>query len=205
MSPHYQEGTYLCNVLEQRMSVAKTGTPQFMIKFKPVFMRNFEVPKGDENEWLPLQSICYDRKMFMYITDKTIDFVVKKLKTLNLLPPDGDWGKLDQDREQFVSIIGDKKEFFCQYQEKDGMIKEKWDVSNNSEGSQIQSIEDKDMMNLNAMFGDALRNAAADAPSTDKQPAQAEPKTNNAPPGYEPPKQAQAPRPQTEANNDLPF
>src|SRR5688572_17367418 len=69
--PYYPEGRYRCEITNQAMSKAGTGTPQFVLRFRVLEPLNNQ---GQVAE--------YERTAYISITENTIDRFVEDLKTL---------------------------------------------------------------------------------------------------------------------------
>src|SRR5258707_14687627 len=77
MKPFYEPGKYVAEVLNQGFSEAKTGTTQFVLRFRVLGHPN----PDDPNSYLT-GTQQGERTMFRAITENTVKYFIEDLKTL---------------------------------------------------------------------------------------------------------------------------
>tara|TARA_R100000808_G_scaffold2159_1_gene9062 strand:+ start:6310 stop:6810 length:501 start_codon:yes stop_codon:yes gene_type:complete len=163
----YEPGTYLCRVTGQGMTKSGSkGTPCFVLHFYPLNMRG--VPVDAE-----------DRTCYTYLTSKTVSFTVDNLRALGFT---GDRvSTLDPSHPEAQVFAGQDVEMYVTHEEYEGELKERWHIST---GSKYESLEKKEMRQLDNLFSSAFKQNRA-------------PSKKSAPP---PPAESEAP-----ADDEIPF
>lgn len=160
MSMFYEEGYYTCEVTQQAMTKAKTGTPCLAIRFRVVsFSGGASVPKQ------------YERTSYRYITEKTMPYFQKDLNTLGF--NGHSLKQLDPASPDHVSFVGQAVQMRCQHEEgQDGEGREKWDIAL-QQGSDIEGepLDSASYRQLDALFGASRKENGGARPTRQVQRA----------------------------------
>jgi hypothetical protein len=146
--PFYAPGRYRCEVVQQGIGEAKTGTPQFVLKFRVLEFENGE----------PVHS-QYERTSFNSITDKTMEYFVKKLAAIGFERESLKY--LDPAYTGYQSFVGNIVVMFCIH-DKDSQTnesREKWDIAyiNSSEPLELKPVDSGKLRQLDVLFGAASK------------------------------------------------
>jgi hypothetical protein len=148
MTPFYEEGNYLGQVMSQAMTKAKTGTPQFVLRFKVLtYADGSSVPRQ------------YERTMYRSITDKTMEYVKQDLETLGFKGTS--LRQLDPNQGDFQDLSGIEVELYCKHEEgQDGELREKWMLSRqSSKAIEGDPVDGGTYRQLDVLFGANARGA----------------------------------------------
>ena len=144
MSTFYDEGRYTCEITEQAMIKASTGTPQFVLKF-----RVLRLADGGK------VSHQYERSAYRAITEKTVEYLKRDLESLGFTG--GSLKRLDPANTDHQSFAGVQWEFDCKHEAhyQTGQPQEKWGVAWNSSGGAIEGepLDQASYRKLDALFG----------------------------------------------------
>jgi hypothetical protein len=151
MSTHYQAGKYRCQIVEQAFSESKEKkTPFFGIKVKPTGF--YDVTTGDL-----VGCSDFDRQVQMYLTDNTVEHVIRNLRTLGFT---GDSFKLlDPEMPGHHSLVGTEADFVCKHEPYDGGIGEKWELHFIGESRPLEKVSGLSKK-LDALFGKQMKGSA---------------------------------------------
>lgn len=145
--PFYAEGVYVGEIISTAMTAAKTGTPQFAVRFKVMGTPD---PQNPENFLTNVQQ--HDRTMYRPITDKTIDYVSEDLQAM------GFSGASFADLEKTQEFNGKFFDFYCKHEVgQDGQKREKWSLSRGPGGFAPEPLPNAKIRKLDALFGKNLR------------------------------------------------
>lgn len=111
------------------------------------------------------------RTVFRYLTEKTIDHVIKDLNALGY--DRGGFDEIDPDHPNAFDFVGIPVKLRVRYETYDGKEREKWDFAFGGGGIEVQKMDSKGVSRLNAVFGAKLR--AGLAKKAQQQPAPAKP------------------------------
>jgi hypothetical protein len=137
------------------MSVASTGTPQFVLRFK-VLAR---LENGEED---PVRS--YERLHFRAITEKTIDYFVEDLKTLGFVGIGTSFRLLDPQTPGFHDFRGRVVEMCCRHgEDQNGNPREEWGVARSAGALELRPLPAARYRELDNLFGRALKSIAGGA------------------------------------------
>jgi hypothetical protein len=151
--PYYEEGFYKVEITDQAMSVAGTGTPQFVLRFK-VLAR---LENGEEE---PVRS--YERLHFRAITEKTIDYFVEDLRTLGFAGTS--FRLLDPQTPGFHDFRGRIVEMYCRHgEDQNGNPREEWGVARSAGALELRLLPAAKYRELDNLFGRALKSAGGGA------------------------------------------
>lgn len=172
MSTFYAPGRYRCEVTQQAMTKASTGTAQFVLKVQ--VLEQYVEPDATE----PCQQ-QYERSLFMAITEKRMDYFKKELDALGF--QGGSLRLLDPNNDGFTDFRGVQVDCLCKHEAdyKDKSVtRERWSIcwtagaSTPIEGEELKA---SDYRALDALFGKATQAAPkAAAPKPTPQPQAAE-------------------------------
>lgn len=157
MSTFYQTGRYRCEVTQQGMTKAGTGTPQFVIVVRvlDIYVGPDSIEPMDRN---------YERTIYRAITEKTIPYLQKELDALGF--PGGSLRTLDPKNGEFHDFRGVQVDCICKHEPgKDGELRERWSIAWAHDATEIQGEElaASDYRALDALFGKASGKPAAKA------------------------------------------
>ncbi len=163
MSTYYDPGRYRCEVRQQGMAKASTGTPQFVVVVQPqgIYTGPNEMAGLEKN---------YDRTVYMALTEKSMPYVAKKLAALGFAG--GSLRMLDPNTPGYEDMTGRGVDCICRHgQGKDNQPREEWDIAWESEAREISgdALAPSDYRALDALFGKA--NGGAPKPAAKPAPA----------------------------------
>ena len=148
MAPHYAEGVYECEIVGQGLNTSKTkGTPGVFLDIVP-------------------QNGQYDRRIQWWITDKTVDFVIRDLRLIGFAGES--WSELDPTSEKFYDFTGKTIQAQCRY-ERDATdpskVYERWELPYEGKPRETIRLDKKQVRKLDMMFGKQLKAAKLEAPA----------------------------------------
>lgn len=148
MAPHYAEGVYECEIVAQGLNTSKTkGTPGVFVDIMP---RNGQ----------------YDRRIQWWITDKTVDFVIRDLRLIGFSGES--WSEFDPTSEKFYDFTGKTIQAQCKY-ERDATdqskVYERWELPYEGKPRETKLLDRKEVRKLDMMFGKQLKAAKLEAPA----------------------------------------
>ncbi len=155
MSIFYQPGRYRCEVTQQGMTKAGTGTAQFV-----VVVRVLDIYTGP-NSIEPMDR-NYERTIYRAITEKTMPYLQKELDALGFTG--GSLRLLDPKNGEFQDFRGMQVDCICKHEPgKDGELRERWSIAWAYDATEIQGEElaASDYRALDALFGKANGKPAA--------------------------------------------
>lgn len=150
MSTHYQAGKYRCQITEQAFGESKDKhTPFFGLKVKPTGF--YDPATGD---LVPCSD--FERTVYLYMTDKTIDQATKNIRSLGFT---GDsFRQLDPEVPGHTSLIGTEADFQCKHEPYNNTLSEKWEFPL-SEGRPLEKVSGLSKK-LDALFGKSIKGSA---------------------------------------------
>lgn len=157
---YYNPGRYWCKVTSQGFNKSKEkGTPFFFLAIKPyeIFVTEEECEPVDGN---------YERKIDLYITDKTIENVVGKLRAMGWTGDD--FRDLEPANPDGHSFVGKEIVVHCKHEQVGDKVYDKWELPGTGGGPDIDN-DPNVSRTLNAMFGKALK-GNGNAPKKAKPP-----------------------------------
>lgn len=212
MSTTYDnESVYWGKVSKQAMGKTSNGNPQFVVSFQIVGKVNPLEPDGELLHCPP-----GERTMYRPITEKTAEYVWEDIEALcaakGIAVPSS-MRQLDPERADFsCDLVGAELGWFCKHEVYENKLREKWQISRRTGASAGDPLDDKEMRQLDALFGKRLKDAkkpapAAPASSTAKVPEKAQRRTAAAMAAQAPLDDGPAPWDEAEAPpaNDIPF
>lgn len=157
MKPFYAPGDYVGSVTSQGFVKAKTGTMQFVLKFKVLGTPDPLAPESYITA--PTQ---YERSIFRSITEKTMEYFLEDLQALGFT---GDsFRLLDPGTQGFHDLRGRIIDVQCQHEnDVNNEAREKWSVLRGS-GKKIEAADPKELRQLDALFGKSLKGLKKDVP-----------------------------------------
>ncbi len=168
MSTYYREGRYRCEVTQQAMTKARTGTPQFVVKVQPIGLYTGPQDMDAINNG-------FERSVFMPITEKSMPYVAKKLAALGF--SGGSLRRLDPANEGFEDLRGAAVDCICKHEpdRETGEPRERWDIAWERESSDISGdpLAAGDYRALDALFGAAVKASGGAKPAAKPKPAPA--------------------------------
>jgi hypothetical protein len=167
--PFYAEGVYRCEVIQQGLTTASTGTMQIALKVKVL---------EDNQGPMPQQ---YERSVFLPVTERTMEYLVRKLEALGYTRDS--FRYLDLQEANYHDLRGTVAEFYCKHEsDQSGELREKWDVATGggSKALELKPPQASELRRLDALFGRAKKatvgnggpkpNGNASRPATPQQP-----------------------------------
>lgn len=157
--PFYAPGVYVCQVTDQALSKASTGTPQFVLKVKVLGKPD---PK-DPGSYIPVDQ-QYDRTIFRTITDKTIPYLTEDLKALGFTG--SSFRYLDPNVEGAQIFTGTILDCYCKHEnDQRGDLRERWSIARQGGGKlDVEALDAAEVRKLDALFGKQLKQQPATAP-----------------------------------------
>lgn len=146
--PFYDEGLHVGEIISHQLTKARTGTNQLVIRVKILGVPN-------EQNYIP-HAYQYERSIFWSLTEKTVPFVVDKLKRLHF---EGHPSQLDPSSSDPISLKGHQVDLWCSHEPGlNGGIRERWDVAGQMSIAQraITPLSSKEMRELDMLFGKAF-------------------------------------------------
>jgi hypothetical protein len=148
--PFYEVGGYIGEVTEQALGKAKTGTPQFCLKFRVLGKPD----PADPSSFIPVQQ--YERTIYRAITPNTIKYVVEDLEKLGY--EKGGFGPLDPSHSDHQSFVGMQIDTYCSHENNaKGDLAEKWGLARGASALKVDPIDSKGVRELDALFGKSLK------------------------------------------------
>lgn len=153
MSTFYEEGRYRCEVTQQAMSKASTGTPQFVLKVRLLEM----YVSPSETESLRQQ---YERSIYRAITENTVKYLKKDLEVLKFTG--GSLKLIDPTTPGYQSFTGTVVDCLCKHEvdKQSDNVRERWSLAwPAAESSEIgaRPLAPQEYRALDALFGAAVR------------------------------------------------
>lgn len=175
----YSPGRYWGKVINHGLGKASTGTPQLMITFQIIGKVNLADPEGD---LLPCED--HERSVFRSLTEKTKDWVLQDLEKLDFTGES--LAQLDLERMDCCDLRGKEAALTCEHRTYQKVARENWSIAGDS-GPLMQPLEEREVRQLDDLFGRSLRAAkaakptmkTAEAPSEAEQSAERTAKLNN--------------------------
>ena len=134
----YQEGIYKVQVLGQGLNEStKKGTPGFFLSI---------LPDGG----------AYERRIQWWLTEKTVEFVLRDLKKLGYNYPT--FTRLDTECEGYHNFVGMEFEAACKHEvdpNDSSKVYERWELP--YEAAEIVRLDKKGARKLDALFGKQLK------------------------------------------------
>lgn len=162
-APFYQPGRYLCEIVDQGLTNAKTGTLQIALKFK--------VLRGTQPD---VEVIQYERTVFLAVTEKTMQYVVPKLQALGYTRDALRFLNLEDPNHH--DLRGTEAVMFCKHETgQDGVLREKWDVASGSKALELTPPDPKALRTMDQLFAKARKDAGMVSAPKNVVPAMAGP------------------------------
>lgn len=155
MSAHYNEGRHWVRVIDQAFGASKNkGTPEFTMKVVILGVVDPENPDGDL-----ITCAKQERTIYNYITEGTAERLCEDLMRIGF---DKDSFKfLNPAVEGYFDFKGKEFEAFCKHELYNNDTKEKWSIAfPRSEKLAAKPLEDKEVRQLDNLFGKHLKKAA---------------------------------------------
>ena len=160
----HETGVYVCRILEQGLSEATTGTPQFWLRFEVLGKPD---PANPDNYLAA--SVKRERTMFRAITEKTIDMLTEDLEQLGFQGTS--FRDLQPGTPNHYSFVGQDIDMYCKHETYNGAPHEKWQLSRPGGGMDLKELEPTKLRQLDALFGKALKGIAKPAGAAAARPA----------------------------------
>jgi hypothetical protein len=160
--PFYGVGRYMCEITDQGLTAAKTGTLQIALKFKVLRCTQ---PEGETTQ--------YERTTFLAVTENTLPYLVPKLEAIGYTR-DG-LKYLNLDDPQCHDLRGTGVEMFCKHEnDQDGKLRERWDIaSSQSKPLELNAPDAKALRAMDQLYGRAKKNAGLVSKPASARPAPA--------------------------------
>lgn len=144
--PHYNEGIYEAEVVHQGLNVSsQKGTPGFFLRIQP-------------------EDGAYERDIQWWITENTVDNVLRDLKRLGFVG--SSWSQLDPNTDGFHDFSGQKIQAVCKHEQSPDGEKtyERWELPYDGKPREVKSLDKKGARSLDNLFGKKLKSAIGDQP-----------------------------------------
>lgn len=148
----YDSGTYVGRVTKSGLGKSKDkGTPYFFVSFIPIGKIDPATP-GELAACLD-----FERTVFRYLTEGTIDYVAKDLAALEY--PYDTFDQLAAEHPKHHSFIDREIRVMCKHEPYQNEMKEKWEFAFSGSGLAHEKLDPTGTKHLNAMFGKQLKSA----------------------------------------------
>jgi hypothetical protein len=149
----YEQGAYDATVMSQGFGKSeKRGTPYFWLEVEPFALIDKYTGEKKEVGRQP-------RTIYVYITEKTIEFVAENLAAIGY--NGSSFSDLDPVNEGHHSFVGQEIRAYCKHEEYDGDMREKWQISGGG-GPSHEPLGKSAQMAIDKLFG---KHAKANRPS----------------------------------------
>jgi hypothetical protein len=148
---YYQPGRYVVQVVDQGFGNSKQKlTPYFCLTIRPIA----RVITADEHEALP---DSYERYIMLYLTDKTVDNVIARLRRLGFAG--ASFSQLDPANDKYHSFEGIEIMATCEHEQIGDKTYERWRLPLGGSPS-FHEAEAGITRKLDARFGKVLKSTA---------------------------------------------
>tara|TARA_Y100001963_G_scaffold151549_1_gene234590 strand:- start:101 stop:646 length:546 start_codon:yes stop_codon:yes gene_type:complete len=164
MSVFYADGAaYRCTVTNQVLTKSKEkGTPCLLLTVVP---NVFLAANGDEEDLGLNEQFC--RLIYIYITEKTIDYALEDLARLGF--SGNKFSQLNPDNDDHHSFVGDVVECYCKHETYEGETRERWRLSSRQ---RAEALDDKQLSELDVLFGKQMKSRFGNGSSTKRRAKQ---------------------------------
>ena len=165
--PYYAPGRYWGKIVDHSLEKTKTGKPQIIVRFAVIGAVDPANPEGN----LISTGNPQERTVYRVITEATKPYVEADLERLGF---DGDrLSQLCLTNPDHVDLRGRELAFFCQHEaDQNGTMRERWSLAFDNK-REIRPLEAKELRQLDAMFGKALKKTPV--PTTRQTPPKQQP------------------------------
>jgi len=165
--PYYAPGRYWGKIVDHSLEKTKTGKPQIIVRFAVIGAVDPANPEGN----LISTGNPQERTVYRVITEATKPYVEADLERLGF---DGDrLSQLCLTNPDHVDLRGRELAFFCQHEaDQNGTMRERWSLAFDKK-REIRPLEAKELRQLDAMFGKALKKTPV--PTTRQTPPKQQP------------------------------
>lgn len=173
MNIHYDAGTYRATVVGQSLGESSKGNAQVIIKIRPFAIKATTQLQDDSDRFEGLDGECYERTIFLTITSNTVDWVCKRMMAIGLEVDE--WEQVNLGRPDSVTIMSTDIIVECKHKphyKNTGEMQETWDIPTAGEAG---ALDDSGVSNLQAEFGQQLKDAKAKAEERDASDPQGSP------------------------------
>jgi len=157
----------MCQITDQGLSEAKTGTLQVVIKFRVLRCTQ---PAGEVAEQ-------YERTVYLAVTEKTFQYLIPKLEAIGY-NRDG-LRFLNLEDPQHHDLRGQEVEMYCQHENDNTDAtkqREKWDIAaRQSKALDLTPADAKALRTMDALYGRARKNAGLTSKPASARPVPVEP------------------------------
>ena len=166
--PYYAPGRYWGKIVDHSLEKTKTGKPQIIVRFAVIGAVDPANPEGN----LISTGNPQERTVYRVITEATKPYVEADLERLGF---DGDrLSQLCLTNPDHVDLRGRELAFFCQHEaDQNGTMRERWSLAFDNK-REIRPLEAKELRQLDAMFGKALKKKTP-VPTTRQTPPKQQP------------------------------
>ena len=158
--PFYQQGVYVCEVVDQGFSKTSTGNRQFILRVKVLGKPD---PSNPEN-YIQEQH-QYERNIYRVMTDKTIEYFTQDLEVLGFTGTS--FSQLDPANSNAQLFAGNVVDCYCKIgKSQDGSPREEWSIARGGSGGLKidKPLEKSDFRELDMLFGKSLKGKVSPAP-----------------------------------------
>jgi hypothetical protein len=162
--PFYDVGLYVGEFVSQAIGKAKTGNPQIVFRVKIL-----GTPEVDDTFTPCTQQ--YERTIYMTLTAGTAAFVSEALERIGFTGTS--FSTLDPSSPEHQSFRGQQVNLWCKHETgQDGQVREKWSISKPPSSTQLDvvALSPKELRQLDALFGAALKGKTAAKPVSKPAP-----------------------------------
>lgn len=164
----YQPGEYVCSVVQQGLSEAGTGNPQFVLRVKVIGRPDPDTPGNVIVGGM--QQL--ERTYYRTITDKSIEWFMQELDVLGFTGTS--FKQLDPSSPQHQSFVGSDIDMICEHEaDQSGQPRERWKIKLQGGGGEIKPLDAAKARQLDNLFGKHLQARKSAAPAAAKRTASA--------------------------------
>lgn len=163
MATQFKEGFYAGRITS-RWGLGKSkdkGTPCIQWWVTPTHRKEM-------GKLVPMET-SGERTVIRYLTEGTIDSVIKELRSFGY---DYDsFDQIDPEHAEAFDFEGIEVELRCKHETYEGEARERWEFAMLGGGSFVKPIERSDVSKLNTLFGKHLKGGKAPPPANSGIPA----------------------------------
>jgi hypothetical protein len=162
MGIHYDQGQYMAVVTQQGFKESTNGNPVIVLKVKPYLHFQYDSSGVEIEDNLPSDS--WERSIFLTVTKKTTDFVLKKLRAAGF--EGSSFRELD--------LQGKSVRCRCSHgTDNNGADREEWDLVYEYESKPLEPLDSAAARKLDALFGRELKTPVTPVDTSKMKPSHA--------------------------------
>lgn len=169
--PYFEKGKYLVEITDQGFNQAKTGTDQFVLRFKVLG----KVDPHNPGDYIP-EEVDYERTYYRAITSNTLPYFKDDLAVLGYTGHS--LRELEKYTPGFYDMRGRQVEMICTHEpDQTGTLRERWSLNVGGGAMAIEPANPAQLRKLDALFGAQFKGSQPRAASPPPQQRQTAPAT----------------------------